>query len=159
MLIFVIQIARKRLTNVEEGNYTVEPNIGPNFQLKYRSLPIFIIRFISVILHSLLLTAFFKDPLKCFKNFGTILVITLAMSDFLMCLISPFLLCVRVTSWLVSFKFPTYFVMNVSVVTMYWISIDRFLLVAYPLRHHYLMKNRKMEKWPSCIWLVNAFYP
>ena len=40
----------------------------------------------GVILHSLLLYAFGRDPLKCFKK----LSINLAIADFLVCFISPF---------------------------------------------------------------------
>ena len=37
----------------------------------------------------LLLYAFGKDPLKCFKNLNMSFIINLAIADFLVCIISP----------------------------------------------------------------------
>ncbi len=46
----------------------------------------------------LLLVAFLKDPLKCFRNSGTHLVMNLAVSDCLTCLFAPSFLVMYVLS-------------------------------------------------------------
>ena len=63
-------------------------NVSPSWQMNYVDLPRFVICFFGVVSHSLLLYAFFKDPLKCFKHSGTFLVINLEVADFIICLVS-----------------------------------------------------------------------
>ena len=141
---------------MEEKKPTID---GPSIQVHYNDIPFFIICFIGVVLHSLLLIAFFKDPLKCFKNSGTILVINLAISDLLTCFIAPFYLCVKVTRWSMVLYLLTYTVANGSIVTLGSISIDRFLLVAYPIKHRYLIRGKVIAIWVACLWFVNILYP
>ena len=47
----------------------------------------------------------------------------------------------------------------VSILTLCSISIDRFLRVAYPIKHSYLIKGRPLVIWPACIWLIGIVFP
>jgi hypothetical protein len=48
---------------------------------------------------------------------------------------------------------------SVSLVSIASISIDRFLLVVYPLKHRYLTKGKVMVLWLSGIWLGSSAIP
>ena len=130
-----------------------------SWQLDYTKIPLFVICFLGVASHSLLLYAFYKDPLKCFKNSGTILVINLAVADFLMCLVSFFRFSVKVPVWNKVLKTMVLVAKFVSTITISSVSFDRFLLVAYPIKHSYLIKGRRFIIWPACIWLMSAVFP
>ena len=110
----------------------------------------------GVISHLFLFIAFIKDPLKCFKNSGTYLVANLAVSDFLICFLAPFLhhftdqwqwywiymqLVIQVTT-------------TVSLYTIASISLDRFLTVVYPLKHCVFMKGKVIVSLMVGIWII-----
>ena len=111
-------------------------------QLTSLILPTIIICILGVISNVLLLIAFIKNPLKCFRNSGTYLAMNLSISDCLTCLISS-VVCSRGR---VHVHPIIYFVMywpaSVSFVLTASISIDRFLIVAYPIKHGILMKGK-----------------
>ncbi len=46
-----------------------------------------------------------------------------------------------------------------SFVTIASISIDRFLLVAYPIKHHIKMKGNVIVLWLAAIWIVSCTFP
>ena len=108
----------------------------------------------------LLLIALYKDPLKCFRNSGTYFIVNLSISDLLTCVFVPFFLHVIVIAdssavfglLVVSFG-------NVSFVSIASISVDRCLLVAYPLKHHQLIVGKVMIVWLSGIWLSGFAIP
>ena len=109
----------------------------------------------------LLLVALVKDPLKCFRNSGLYLIVNLSISDLLTCACVPFFLHSIVIAGLdqvvklfvVSFG-------NVSFISIASISIDRFLLVAYPLKHREIINGcRVMILWLSGIWLSGCALP
>ena len=89
----------------------------------------------GVILHLLLLYAFLKDPLKCFKNLGMSFVINLAIPDFLACFSLPFQFLnhnvqdLSSTLHLLNRSFA-----NVSCLTIASISIDRLFMAVYPIQ-------------------------
>ena len=56
---------------------------------KYNIIPVTVMPVLGVVSNALLLVAFIKDPLKCFRNSATYLVMNLAVSDSLLCLIAP----------------------------------------------------------------------
>ncbi len=106
----------------------------------------------GVISHVLLLIAFIKDPLKCFKNSGTYLVANLAVSDLLTCLIGPFSYCIPTeTYW---FLQPVFVTITASILTIASISLDRFLMVVYPMKHRVFMNGKVIIVWSACIWLI-----
>ena len=133
--------------------------VGPNWRLDYGNLPKFFICFLGIISQSLLLYAFLKDPLKCFKKSGTFLVINLAVADLLMCLFAPVYVCAKATGWHEILRFIAYAAISVSTVTITSISIDRFLLVTYPIKHYYFIKGNTLLIWLACIWIVGIVFP
>ncbi len=63
---------------------------GVIFEFDYFDLPVILIGVLGVISNTLLLVAFRKDPLKCFRNSATYLVMNLSVCDGLTCLFAPF---------------------------------------------------------------------
>lgn len=113
----------------------------------------------GVILHSLLLYAFSKDPLKCFKNLRMSLIINLAIADFLVCFISPFRFLVEnVADVCPAVEFIGRSCANASLLTIPSISVDRFLMVVYPIKHRQWTKREEIAIWLSCIWLISISY-
>ena len=114
-------------------------------------------------MHILLLIAFLKDPLKCFRNSGTYLVGNLAVSDFLACLLAMLRNIIETTanetSWSQIRYYLWIYVSSVSYISIVAISIDRFFLVVYPLQHRNWVKVKIMVVCLACIWLVSFIYP
>ena len=130
-------------------------------EFAYSDLPLITISVLGVALNVLLLVAFLKDPLKCFRNSGTYLVMNLAVSDCLTCLVAPFFLfCGAVIpGWHWIFEFLVMWFGTASFVSIASISIDRFLLVAYPIKHHILMRAKVIILWLAAIWIVSCARP
>ena len=113
----------------------------------------------GVILHSLLLYAFCKDPLKCFKNIRMFFIINLAISDFFVCFLSPFRFLVKNVTYLCSaVEFVARICGNVSLLTIASISVDRFLMVVYPIKHRNWTNGKKISIWLSFIWFISISY-
>ena len=131
-----------------------------SFAFDYTHIPYFLISFVGVTSNALLLVAFMKDPLKCFRNKGTYHVINLSVSDLLTSLYAiPFhsdAVIIRGLDWakLLSYTFGI-----ASFISIASISIDRFLLVAYPLKHRQLLTGKVMILWLSGIWLSSVALP
>ena len=110
---------------------------------------------LGVVSNVLLLVVFLKDPLKCFRNSGTYLVINLSVSD---CLTSLFSLVFSITYRKSSNPIVEFFVRwstGVSFVSITSISIDRFWMISSPIRHRILMKGKVTVLWMAAIWIVN----
>ena len=109
----------------------------------------------GVISNVLLLVAFIKDPLKCFRNSGTYLVMNLSVSD---CITSLLCLLSQIAPRTFSYPILSFFIFwigGVSLVSITSISIDRFLMVAYPIKHHILVSGKVMILWISGTWIAN----
>ena len=114
----------------------------------------------GVIVHVLLLIAFIKDPLKCFRNSSTFLVGNLALSDLLLCLSAFGYYHYREDPvWFEISQFLWRFLPSVSILSIVSISIDRFIVVVYPLRHRYLIKRKILVAWVTSVWLISIIYP
>ena len=120
--------------------------IGNEFSY-FSSVPGILVGILGVVSNVLLLVAFIKDPLKCFRNSGTYLIMNLSVPDCLMCLL-----------WLLSNKagrissnlillFFFHWIGDVSFISIASISIDRFLMVASPIKHRILMNGKVMVLW------------
>ena len=110
---------------------------------------------LGVVSNTLLLVAFLKDPLKCFRNSGTYLVINLSVSD---CLTSLLTLVFYITRRKSSNPIVDFFIRwstGVSFVSITSISIDRFCMISSPIRHRILMKGKVTVLWMAAIWIVN----
>ena len=116
------------------------------------------VSFFGIISNVLLLITFIKDPLKCFRNSATYLVMNLSISDLLTCLFYPFFLeRIFVAGFDMSFL-PSCFGLA-SFVSIALISIDRFLIVAYPFRHRQWTKKKPMLLWSTVIWVIAFILP
>ena len=114
-----------------------------------------VICILGVITNTLLLVTFLKDPLKCFRNSGTYLVINLSVSD---CLTSLLTLVFYITRRKSSNPIVYFFICwstGVSFVLITSISIDRFWMITSPIRHRILMKGKVTVLWMAAIWIVN----
>ena len=138
-----------------EKNSTI--NISYEFTYNISFISIFVIGAASNIL---LLVAFIKDPLKCFRNSGTYLVMNLSVSDCLACLFSLlFFLTVTEIPKAASqvIEFLKYWFAGASFLSITSISIDRFLMVGYPIKHRILMKGKLIILWLGTIWILSCF--
>ena len=139
----------------------MENSITDNFIIanEYILLSLWIINISGVVLNVLLLVAFIIDSLKCFRNSGTYLVMNLSVSD---CLLSIFYLfrTINLTPFLSTIAyFLVIWTGVVSSVSLTSISIDRFLIVAYPIKHRILMKGKLVIFWILAIWIVSCVIP
>ena len=122
----------------------------------YFFIPSLVIVLVGAIMNISLLIVYIKDPLKCFRNSATYLVTNLAISDFVTC--SFFLLfpLIRLFGQNRMFEFFNYWLMTTSCISITSISIDRFIIVAYPIKHRILMKGRFMILWFAAIWILSS---
>ena len=120
------------------------------------SVPSIVISILGVVSNGLLLVAFIKDPLKCFRNSGTYLVMNLSVSDCLTCLLCLVLNIIRRIFSHSIFGFFLNLMVCVSFVSIASISIDRFWMVSSPIRHRILMKGKFIVLWIAAIWIVNT---
>ena len=133
---------------------------NPSYEFTHKNISITIICFLGAISNVLLLVAFIKDPLKCFRNSGTYLVMNLSVSDSLVCLLGPFFLGIgneilgTVSQSIIEcliFSFG-----GISFFSITSISIDRFLMVAYPIKHRILIKGKVIILWVAAIWIASC---
>ena len=137
--------------------YNITAIVNHNFP--HGNLPVIIICIFGVVSNGLLLVAFIKDPLKCFRNSGTYLVMNLSVFDCLTCLLSSI--------YLANFKFilhsVTEFFMSwfgmTSFVSITSISLDRLLLVAYPIKYRALVEGKCILLSLALIWTVSCISP
>ena len=121
--------------------------------LALKNIPLHIIGVFGVVLHVLLLIAFIKDPLKCFRNSATYLVANLAVSDLIISLCGP--IYISFTHLGLASTYGT--ALGVSLPAIASIAADRYLMVTYPFKHHYLMSGKKIIIWITYIWILAAF--
>ena len=121
----------------------------------YHDILVFAVPLLGVIWNALFLFAVFKDPLKCFRNSRTYFVTNLSVSDGLTCLFAPsFYIEVYIVAKYSIFKILVVWFGVASLVSLASISVDRFLMIAYPFKHRILMKGRVIVRWLAAIWLV-----
>jgi prolactin releasing hormone receptor len=105
--------------------------------------------------HLLLFICLLKDPLKCFRNSATYLIANLALSDFITCSAG---LLIRMT-WKISITI--FYVWNtamlVSLLSIFSIAIDRYVLKVHPFKHRILLNGRRIAVWIVSIWLLSSW--
>ncbi len=136
-----------------ENNIT----IGVSYQDTYRDIPLICI--FGVVSNGLLLLAFFKDPIKCFRNSATHFVTNLSIFDCLTCLFALFFditanYMTGENRKIILFLFVSFAI--VSLVSLTSISIDRFLMVTYPIKHRILMKGKVIVLCLVVIWIFGC---
>ena len=132
---------------------------GVSFDLTYGNFPVFIITIVGVASNVLLLVAFGKDPLKCFRNSGTYLVMNLSVTDCLTCVLAPFSHAITIADSRLIFEYLLQWMASVSLALILAVSIDRFILVAYPIRHHALVNGKLIALWLAAAWVVSFILP
>ena len=125
--------------------------------LTYIDYVLFTISVLGAVSNLLLLIAFIVDPLKCFRNSGTYLVMNLAVADCLTCVLFTFAHIDQ--NDLLIFHFFLLWFQSVSFLSITSVSIDRFLLVAYPIKHRILIKGKVLVLWLAIIWTVSCVIP
>ena len=128
-------------------------------------IPCYLICFIGAVGQILLLIAFIKDPQKCFRNSATYLIASLAVSDLIVTVYTPFRATPHYnpsdesTRQQIQWGFQIVAaVLNVSLLTVISITIDRFLLVVYPFKHRYIVSGKTVVVWIMVIWFL-GFLP
>ena len=120
------------------------------------SLPVQIISCIGILANLMLLIAFIKDPLKCFRNSATYLVGNLALSDLLLNLMLITGMFLESENEVVVFL--QYFSFYSSMLTIFSIALDRYLMITYPFKHRFLMSGKKMAIWIALIWFLSSVH-
>ena len=120
-------------------------------ELKY--LPFFFIPVTGIVSHVLLFICLLKDPLKCFRNSATYLIANLAVSDFITCV------CITIRKCF-EHEFPPIrslmdTAMFSSLLLIFSIAIDRYLLTVHPFKHRVLLNRRRIAIWIASIWLIS----
>ena len=127
----------------------------PTIELYVNKLSAVIFCFLGTISNALMLAACVKDPLKCFRNSGTYLLINLTVSDLMTCLFAPLYFGFIV---IMELNFVFTFLVRAagiaSIISIVSISFDRLLLVVYPLKHLIFVKGGSMIIWLLGIWLM-----
>ena len=126
----------------------------------YYNLPLVIISIVGLVSNVLLLVAFIKDPLNCFRNSGTYLLINLSTSDCMTCAFSLAVYIAPRTNVLHQLLFFLVFWMGLaSFVSITSVSIDRFVMVTYAIKYRILMNGKVMVLWISAIWILSCAIP
>ena len=132
-----------------------------SYEFTYSYLPGITTCTLGALLNVLLLVAFIKDPLKCFRNSGTYLLMSLSVSDCLTCSFTVFHFSSNsgdVGSRLV-FNSLSFWFTATSVLSIAAISIDRYLMVAYPIKYRILVGGKVIALWVTAVWITGALMP
>ena len=124
-----------------------------NDYMEYKHLPQLFLCVCGFVVHVMLLVAFVKDPLKCFRNSATYLVASLAVSDMTVSISLPLADYLERNgfSYLRDFCFVA--IMS-SFLTIFSISVDRYLMVVHPFKHRSLINGKRMIVWIISIWII-----
>ena len=119
-------------------------------------VPTYFICCVGIVANSMLLIAFVKDPLKCFRNSATYLVGNLALSDLVFSVANLTQIDQELKN--ASFFFLLYFSFYSSMLTIFSIALDRYLMITYPFRHRILMSKGKIAVWIVFVWLLSSIH-
>ena len=124
-----------------------------NDYMEYKHLPQLFLCVCGFVVHVMLLVAFVKDPLKCFRNSATYLVASLAVSDMSVTISFPVFNSVHLER---NFRFVDFRFVPImsSFLTIFSISVDRYLMVVHPFKHRSLINGKRMIVWIISIWIV-----
>ena len=107
---------------------------------------------VGVVSHLLLLICLIKDPLKCFRNSVTYLIMNLALSDFTVCATGLFrMLGVTQSTVIVSISNTALLASLFSIIS---IALDRYMLTVHPFKHRVLSTGKRVAIWIVSIWLL-----
>ena len=121
-----------------------------NAELKY--LPIYFTLCVGIVSHLLLFICLIKDPLKCFRNSVSYLIMNLALSDFTVCVTGLLRMLFAVNhSTVVSISNTALLASMLSIIS---IAIDRYMLTVHPFKHRVLSNGKRVAFWIGSIWLL-----
>ena len=125
-------------------------------EFKYIYSQYVIIAFLGLISNVLLLIAFIKDPLKCFRSSGTYLVMNLSIADLLTCIFIPLFHRAVVLTGFDSSNFELFSLSfgTASFTSIASISVDCFFMVVFPMKYRLWLKGKVMVEWLLGIWLA-----
>ena len=130
------------------------PSIFDGYDTIYWS--VYILCVTGAISQTVLLLCLVKDPLKCFRNSATYLVANLAVCDLAVLLGLMFGLFGSSDPRARSLAHTSFFG---SVLTVSSIAVDRYMMVAHPFKHRFLMSGKKAARWIAFIWIMSIFSP
>lgn len=139
-------------SNMTDYNSTVTAN----YEFDYMTLPAIIICIFGVVFNTLLLVAFIKDPLKCFRNSGTYLLMNLSVADCSVCFSCAVYLLAFSSLLRAIIPLPMTLFGVSSVFSIISTSIDRYLTVAYPIKHRIFVNSKRLFWWLVTIWTVSC---
>ena len=104
--------------------------------------------------NTLLLVSLIYDPLKCFRNSSSYLILNLCVSDTMVCIEQIIVLflpttCINGKNFYALFHLPGY-VSYSSIVTM---AFDRYMSSVYPLKYKIIITRRFILRLLSVQWL------
>ena len=93
---------------------------------------------------------FEKRPAEMFQKFRNI------SGDQLTCISAPFSHAMRIHIRHSPSEYFTLWTTFASMAAILSVSIDRFLLVAFPIKHRVLVKGKVIAMWIAAVWLVSC---
>ena len=121
-------------------------------ELKY--LPIHFTLCAGVVSHLVLFICLIKDPLKCFRNSATYLIMNLALSDFIVCTVGLMRMIFVEKQQKSTAVYISNTAMMVSLFSIFSIAIDRYMLTVHPFKHRVLLNGRRIRIWIVSLWLL-----
>ena len=122
-------------------------------ELKY--LPIYFTLFAGISSHLLLLICLVKDPLNCFRNSATYLIGNLAFSDLISCVFGSIEILEFSEEMRNVVSHITRTAMFVSLLSIFSIAIDRYILTVHPFRHRVFLNGRRIAICIVSIWFLS----
>ena len=118
-------------------------------------IPLYFVCITGIIANLMLLTALIRDPLKCFRNSSTYLIGNLCVSDMIL---PMFIMVIPYTEHLVV-EFFIYTLFYSSMLTIFSIAVDRYVITVHPFKHRILMSGRKSALWICANWVLSTIHP
>ena len=114
----------------------------------------------GILSHLILFICFVKDPLKCFRNTSTYLIMNLPLTDLIACI------CCLMETIFLSFSgdVPTaliisyHCIMLISLFSMFSIAADRYLVTVHPFRHRVLLNKKRTGISVISVWLLSCIH-
>ena len=109
----------------------------------------------GIIANFLLLVALIRDPLKCFRNSSTYLIGNLCVSDMTLQVFILLKVCIHHAS----VDFMIYALFYSSMLTIFSIAVDRYMITVHPFKHRIWMSGKKSALWICSNWILCTIHP
>lgn len=120
---------------------------------EWEDIPLYFECVFGVLLQLMLLIAFVKDPLKCFRNSAVYLVANLSIVDLSVCVRG--LLTIFFDPESRSMEYTNHSTLMASAIALFSIAVDRCFLVTHPIKHRIFVSNKKMILLVALIWILS----